>query len=90
MRWDLEEYGRDKCPAQIKVTAINEPGSLGAIATVIGDAGANIAKIAFEEHSPDFRDVLIDVEVNDLKHLTGIISQLKARPVVSKVERING
>ncbi|HPG01838.1 MAG TPA: DUF5913 domain-containing protein, partial [Rhodoblastus sp.] len=90
VRWDLEEYGRDKFPAQIKVTAINEPGSLGAIATVIGDAGANIANIAFEEHSPDFRDVLIDVEVNDLKHLTGIISQLKARPVVSKVERING
>ncbi|MCB1537028.1 MAG: bifunctional (p)ppGpp synthetase/guanosine-3',5'-bis(diphosphate) 3'-pyrophosphohydrolase [Rhodoblastus sp.] len=90
VRWDLEEFGRDKFPAQIKVTAINEPGSLGAIATVIGDAGANIANIAFEEHSPDFRDVLIDVEVNDLKHLTGIISQLKAKSVVSKVERING
>ena len=90
VRWDLEEYGRDKFPAQIKVTAINEPGSLGVIASVIGDAGANIANIAFEEHSPDFRDVLIDVEVNDLKHLTGIISQLKAKPVVSKVERING
>ena len=90
VRWDLEEFGRDKFPAQIKVTAINEPGSLGAIANVIGDAGANIANIAFEEHSPDFRDVLLDVEVNDLKHLTGIMSQLKAKPVVSKVERING
>ena len=88
VRWDLEEFGRDKFPAQIKVTAINEPGSLGAIANVIGDAGANIANIAFEEHSPDFRDVLLDVEVNDLKHLTGIMSQLKAKPVVSKVERI--
>ena len=90
VRWDLEEFGRDKFPAQIKVTAINEPGALGAIANVIGDAGANIANIAFQEHSPDFRDVLLDVEVNDLKHLTGIMSQLKAKPVVSKVERING
>ena len=90
VRWDLEEYGRDKFPALIKVTAINEPGSLGVIATVIGDAGANISNIAFEEHSPDFRDVLIDVEVNDLKHLTGILSQLKSKPMVSKVERING
>ena len=72
------------------MTAINEPGALGAIANVIGDAGANIANIAFQEHSPDFRDVLLDVEVNDLKHLTGIMSQLKAKPVVSKVERING
>ena len=90
VRWDLEESGRDKFPAQLKVTAINEPGSLGAIATVIGDAGANIANIAFEEHSPDFRDVLLDLEVHDLKHLTSIMSQLKAKPVVSKVERING
>ena len=90
VRWDLEEFGRDKFPAQIKVTAINEPGSLGAIANVIGDAGANIANVEFQEHSLDFRDVLIDVEVNDLKHLTGIMSQLKAKPVVSKVERING
>ncbi|MFV0281737.1 MAG: RelA/SpoT family protein [Rhodoblastus sp.] len=90
VRWDLEEYGRDKFPAQIKVTAINEPGSLGLIATVIGEAGANISNVAFEEHSRDFRDVLLDVEVNDLKHLTAIMSQLKVRPVVSKVERING
>jgi GTP pyrophosphokinase len=32
----------------------------------------------------------IDVEVNDLKHLNTIISHLRARPVVSKVERVNG
>ena len=32
----------------------------------------------------------IDIEVNDLKHLNTIISHLRARPVVSKVERVNG
>ena len=90
VRWDLEASGSDKFPAQIKVTAINEPGSLGLIATVIGDAGANIANIAFEAYSPDFRDVVLDLEVTDLKHLTGIISQLKSKPIVSKVERMNG
>jgi GTP diphosphokinase / guanosine-3',5'-bis(diphosphate) 3'-diphosphatase len=90
VRWDLEQSNQDLFPAQIKVTAINEPGSLGAISTVIGDAGANIANIAFETHSPDFRDVVLDLEVSDLKHLTGIMSQLRSKPVVSKVERING
>jgi GTP pyrophosphokinase len=40
--------------------------------------------------SADFRELIIDIEVNDLKHLNTIMSQLRARPVVSKVERING
>ena len=40
--------------------------------------------------SPDFRDMVLDVEVWDLKHLNAIISQLRAKKVVSKVERVNG
>ncbi|MFO1116930.1 MAG: bifunctional (p)ppGpp synthetase/guanosine-3',5'-bis(diphosphate) 3'-pyrophosphohydrolase [Beijerinckiaceae bacterium] len=90
VRWDLEESKGDFFPAMLKVTAINEPGTLGAIATTIGEAGANISNIAFEVHSPDFRDVILDLEVTDLKQLTSVISQLKAKPVISKVERING
>jgi (p)ppGpp synthase/HD superfamily hydrolase len=34
--------------------------------------------------------MVIDIEVWDLKHLSAIISQLRMRPVVSKVERVNG
>ena len=90
VRWDIDEDKRDFFPARITVTAINEPGTLGMIATVIGDAGANIDHIEFISHSPDFRDIVIDVEVLNLAHLNAIISQLKAKPVVSKVERVNG
>ncbi len=90
VRWDLEEMGADKFPAQLKVSIINEPGALGVVAGVIGEAGANIDNVSFEARSPDFRDMLIDLEVTDLKHLTAIMSQLKAKSVVSKVERVNG
>jgi GTP pyrophosphokinase len=72
------------------VTAINEPGTLGIIATLIGEAGANIDNINIHSPSPDFHEMTIDIEVCDLKHLNTIISKLQARPVVSKVERING
>jgi GTP pyrophosphokinase/guanosine-3',5'-bis(diphosphate) 3'-pyrophosphohydrolase len=34
--------------------------------------------------------VLIDLEVYDLKHLTDIIAQLRAKAVVAKAERVNG
>ena len=50
--------------------------------------GTGVFKHTNKEHHPEQQAE--SVEVNDLKHLTGIISQLKARPVVSKVERING
>jgi GTP pyrophosphokinase len=89
-RWDIEDRGRASYPARLMVTAINEPGTLGAIATVIGENGANIANVGISALSPDFRALAVDVEVSDLKHLSTIMSQLRARPVVSKVERVNG
>ena len=90
VRWDIEEGDRPFFPAKLEVTAINEPGALGAIATVIGENGANIDNVVMKAISPDFRSITIDAEVMDLKHLSTIVSQLRARTIVSKVERVNG
>ena len=90
VRWDIEDGRHELFPAKIVVTAINEPGTLGMIATLIGDTGANIDNISIKVLSADFREMTIDVEVADLKHLNGIITQLRARPVVNKVERFYG
>jgi GTP pyrophosphokinase len=90
VRWDIDESDTRFYPARIQVSAINEPGTLGLIATVIGESGSNIDHVEFITRSSDVRDVVLDIEVRDLKHLTSIISQLKSKSVVSKVERING
>ena len=90
VRWDIAEGDRPFFPARLDVTAINEPGALGAIATVVGENGANIDNVQMKPVSPDFRLIVIDVEVLNLKHLSTIVSQLRARPIVSKVERVNG
>ncbi|WP_026606218.1 RelA/SpoT family protein [Methylocapsa acidiphila] len=90
VRWDIEEGRQDFFSARIAITAINEPGSLGVIATVIGDHSANIDNIVIKPLSADFREMIIDLEVNDLKHLNAIISHLRTRTVVSKVDRVNG
>ncbi len=37
--------------------------------------------------APDFTDVMIDLEVYDLKHLNSIIAQLRAKDVVASAER---
>jgi GTP pyrophosphokinase len=90
VRWDIDPQDRAFFPARVVVTAINEPGSLGALATLIGEMGANIDSISFTAHSPDFRDMTFDLEVVDLKHLTDVITRLRASPLVSKVERMIG
>jgi guanosine-3',5'-bis(diphosphate) 3'-pyrophosphohydrolase len=90
VRWDVDEDNKDFFPAQIVVNCLNEPGALGTIATVIGDLGANIDHVEFRNRSTDFRDIVIDLQVHDLKHLTAVVSQLKGKSVVAKVERVNG
>ena len=51
----------------------NEPGSLAQIAQVIAEHDGNIDNIRMTRRAPDFTDVMIDLEVYDLKHLTDII-----------------
>ncbi len=90
VRWDVEPGSGALFPARLVVTAANEPGALGALATLIGETGANIDNVAFTAHSPDFREMTFDLEVLDLKHLSEIMARLRASPQVSKVERVVG
>ena len=45
---------------------------------------------ACRRRSPDFTELTIDLEVYDLKHLSAIIAQLRAKAVVARVDRVNG
>jgi guanosine-3',5'-bis(diphosphate) 3'-pyrophosphohydrolase len=90
VRWDADETTPRRFPARVSVQTVNEPGSLAQIAQVIAEHDGNIDNIRMTRRAPDFTDVLIDLEVYDLKHLTAILSQLRAKPMVAKVERVNG
>ena len=90
VRWDLDSERKALYPTQIVVTVINEPGALGIVSTTIGEAGANIDNIAMAPQAADFREMRIDLEVWDIKHLNTVLSQLRAKAVVSKVERVSG
>jgi RelA/SpoT family (p)ppGpp synthetase len=90
LRWDVDESAPQRFPAQIVVQSVNEPGSLAQIAQVIAEHDGNIDNIHMTRQSPDFTTVTIDLEVYDLKHLTAIIAQLRAKPVVASAARVNG
>ncbi|HLI98734.1 MAG TPA: bifunctional (p)ppGpp synthetase/guanosine-3',5'-bis(diphosphate) 3'-pyrophosphohydrolase [Bradyrhizobium sp.] len=90
VRWDVDETTPQRFPARILVDNVNEPGSLAQIATVIAEHDGNIDNINMSRRSPDFTELTIDLEVYDLKHLSAIIAQLRAKAVVARVERVNG
>jgi len=88
--WDIDEKNTDRFPAQIVVSAINEPGTLAQIAQIISDGDGNIENIHMSRSTTDYTELLIDLEVWDLTHLNEIISGLRTRSVVSAVSRVQG
>jgi (p)ppGpp synthase/HD superfamily hydrolase len=90
VQWDMDAESPQRFPARLEVQSLNEPGTLAQIAQVIAENDGNIDNIHMTRRSPDFTDCTIDLEVYDLKHLTSIVAQLRAKPVVAKVVRVNG
>ncbi len=60
---------------------------LGQVCTIIGEAGGNIVQLRMHHRQADFFDVDIDVDVNDVRHLTHIAAALRANPSVETVDR---
>lgn len=89
VRWEMDEDAAGRFPARIEVTAMNEPGTLAQIAQVIADSDGNISNLSITQAAPDFSVMLIDLEVFDLKHLSRLIAQLRARPVVNSAARVH-
>jgi len=90
VRWDLETGSTQRFPARIKLQSINEPGSLAQITQVIADHDGNIDNVSMKRRTQDFTDMTIDLTVWDLKHLNAIIAELRAKRVVSRVDRVTG
>ena len=88
--WDIDEDDPQRFPATIAVTAMNEPGSLAQIASVIGEADGNIQNIKMTNQLADYTEMLIDLDVWDLQHLNEIVTGLRAKDVVSKATRAEG
>ena len=53
-------------------------------------SGGNISNLKITNRSTDFFEILVDIEVADVKHLSTIIAALRATPVINSVERARG
>jgi len=60
------------------------------LATLVGKNQGNITNLKMTDRSQQLFTLRIDIEVQDVKHLTDIIAALRALAVVESVERIRG
>ncbi|MEJ0062294.1 MAG: bifunctional (p)ppGpp synthetase/guanosine-3',5'-bis(diphosphate) 3'-pyrophosphohydrolase [Alphaproteobacteria bacterium] len=88
--WD-DGHGKEaQMVGRLTVVIFNQPNSLSAMTTIIGKAGGNIINFKIVNRTVDFFDILVDVEVRDVKHLTLIIAALRASAAISSVDRAKG
>ena len=87
--WD-EEATPDNHVGRVELVVTNEPGSLSELSLVIAKNDGNISNLKITNRTQEFFDMIIDIEVMDLKHLRNIIAALRASSVINTVERARG
>lgn len=85
--WEAVGDGNAAYTGRLKITVANQPGSLSSLSTVIARHEGNISNLRIVNRSMDFFDMVIDVEVADVKHLADITAALRATPAINAVER---
>lgn len=85
--WD-DEHGKEvKMVGRLAIVLFNQANSLGTVTTIIGKASGNIINFKITHRTTDFFDILVDIEVRDVRHLTMIIAALRANAMISSVDR---
>jgi len=90
LSWDKVDSENSSHVGRLDLIVANEAGSLGELATAIAKCKSNITNLKITSRSAEFFDILVDIEVEDARHLTDIMATLRAIPGISNVERARG
>ncbi|MSP29058.1 MAG: bifunctional (p)ppGpp synthetase/guanosine-3',5'-bis(diphosphate) 3'-pyrophosphohydrolase [Acetobacteraceae bacterium] len=72
---------------RVSVIVANEPATLANVTNAIAKQEGEVSNLKIENRQADFMEVVVDVEVRDLKHLSNVIAGLRAAPGITQVER---
>ena len=90
LSWDNKKTKLEDYVGRIMIIVLNEPGSLGEIASAIGNNRGNIINLKLTSRKKTFFEMLVDIKVKNLKHFTNIIASIRSLEIVSSVNRIKG
>jgi guanosine-3',5'-bis(diphosphate) 3'-pyrophosphohydrolase len=75
---------------RISVIAANEPKLLAELTNAVARQEGSINNLKIVNRQQDFVEILVDVEVRDLRHLSMVIAGLRAVQGLTQVERAHG
>jgi guanosine-3',5'-bis(diphosphate) 3'-pyrophosphohydrolase len=75
---------------RISVIAFNEPSAIATVTNAISKQGGDVVNFRIVNRQADFFEMLVDVEVRDLRQLVNVIASLRAASGVHQVERAKG
>ncbi len=85
--WNEDVVSGESHISRLRIVLVNQPGSLGTLSNVIAKNHGNIANLNILERTPSFFDLSVDVEVQDVRHLSDIMAALRSSPGISSVRR---
>ena len=91
--WEFAGLAHDRGTthvARISVLAANEPGALANLTNACVKQEAAVSTLRIVSRQQDFSEILVDVEVRDLRHLSTVIGGLRAAASIIEVERARG
>jgi RelA/SpoT family (p)ppGpp synthetase len=94
----IRRYWQDKSENQISkkgksytstllIDLPDQPGVLGEVSTLIGLNGSNILNVELVMKKDKFLQFSFDLQINDLKNFTNLISQIKQKKLIFKIIR---
>jgi GTP pyrophosphokinase len=72
---------------RISVIATNEPATLANLTNAVSRQEGSVSNLKIVNRHQDFIEILVDVEVRDLRHLSMVIAGLRAVGGLTQVER---
>ena len=85
LSWGERSHG---AIGRLNVVLYNRPGTLSEMAGVFARNNANVMHLELTQRDDPFHTYLLDLEVQDLAHLTRIMSALRATDAVAQAERV--
>ncbi len=91
--WDYDQVGRGSGPGaethvgRISAIAANEPSVLATLTNAVSRHEGSVVNLKIVNRQLDFMEILVDVEVRDLRHLSSVIAGLRSAGGITQVER---
>ena len=96
--WDIEPLPAGAKPngdqakhtARVSVIAANSPNALASLTNAIVKHDGTLMNLKIVNRQQDFFEILVDVDVRDIRHLSTVIAGLRGAAGITQVERAKG